>query len=344
MIDFRSDNTSGAAPEVMQAILRANEGRAGSYGADELSAALDERFGKLFGHACRVFPIATGTAANTLALASLTPAWGAIYCLETSHLAEDECNAAEFMTGGARLVTFREKNGKLDPADLKAHLSLGWQGVQHHPQPVSISITQASEAGTLYKPDEIATLGKLAREHNLRLHMDGARFANAVAALNASAADLTWKGGVDALTFGASKNGALAAEAVIFFDPALAENFLYRRKRAGHLFSKMRFLSAQLLAMLEDDLWLKLARQANARARALAEGLGAIPGVSLAYPAEANEVFAWLTPQAEAGLKAAEVGFYPRPILDKEGRRFSRFVCSFETSEADIEGAVRAAR
>ncbi len=338
-MDFRSDNVAGMAPEILAALAAANQGNASSYGADDLSAQLDAAFSKLFDTDCRVFPVATGTAANALALDALCPGHGAIYCHEQSHIAVDECNAVEFYTGGARLLPLPGDNGKLAPQALAAHLALGWRGVQHHPQPKAISIAQASECGTVYAPGEIAALSSIARAHGLLLHMDGARFANAVASGNHHPADLSWRAGVDVLGFGATKNGALAAEAVIFFKPDLAEAFLYRRKRAGHLFSKMRFLSAQLLAMLEDDLWLRLARNANARARQLADGLAALPGIRIAYPVEANEVFAHLTEQQVQGLQARGALFHPWD----EAARLYRFVCGFDKSEADVAALLRAA-
>src|SRR6185312_1799022 len=246
-----------------------------------------------------VFPVATGTAANALALAALTPPWGAIYCHEAAHIQSDECGAPEFFAAGAKLLPLAGEDAKLMPATVEA--ALLERGVVHHVQPSALSISQATEAGTLYRPAEIAALGALARRHGLALHMDGARFANAVAALGCAPADLTWRAGVDALSFGATKNGALAAEAVIFFDPAKAADLAYRRKRAGHLFSKMRFLSAQLDAYLADGLWLRNARHANAMAARLGQGLARLPGARLVHPVEANEVFVEL---AEASIAA----------------------------------------
>lgn len=338
-MDFRSDNVSGVAPEIMAALQAANQGSAASYGADEYSQQLDAAFSTVFATPCRVFPLATGTAANALALDALCPGHGLIYCHEQSHIAVDECNAVEFHTGGARLLPLPGAGGKIDPKALAAHLAQGWHGVQHHPQPKAISIAQASECGTVYTPAEIAALSAIARAHGLLLHMDGARFANAVAAGNHHPADLSWRAGVDVLGFGATKNGALAAEAVIFFKPELADAFLYRRKRAGHLFSKMRFLSAQLLAMLNDGLWLRLARNANARARQLADGLAALPDGRIAYPVEANEVFAYLSEKQVQGLKARGALFHPWD----EAAQLYRFVCGFDVSEADVAGFLRAA-
>jgi threonine aldolase len=339
-MDFRSDNVAGAAPEIMAALAAANVGDASAYGADDWSTELDGAFSVLFDRECKVFPVATGTAANVLSLACISPGYGAIYCHQDSHIVVDECNAPEFYTGGAKLVTLPGDHGKIDLAALKQALAQGWAGLQHNPQPAAVSITQATELGTLYSPDEIADIAALCREHGMRLHMDGARFANAVAGLNCAAADITWRAGVDVLSFGATKNGAMAAEAVVFFRPELAETFLYRRKRGGHLFSKSRFLSVQLLAMLQDGLWLRLARQANAAARQLADGLARIPGVEIATPVQANEVFAVLPKALSDGLRARGAKFHP---WSADGN-LNRFVCAFDKSEAQIAALLQTAR
>ena len=335
-MDFRSDNVAGAAPEIFAALQAANAGNVASYGADDISRDLEARFAALFEIECRVFPVATGTAANALALAALCPAHGAVYCHQESHIQVDECDAPEAFTGGAKLVPLGGAAGKIDPAALARALGMGWSKSQHHPQPSALSLTQATEAGTVYSPAELAVLTELARGQGLHVHMDGARFANAIVSLNASAADLTWRAGVDVLSFGATKNGALAAEAVVFFKPALdkglADNFLFRRKRAGHLFSKMRFLSAQLVAMLEDDLWLRLARNANARARQLADGLGALPGVEIAYPVQANEVFITLPAAMRQAFQGAGILFHPW----SDDGALCRFVCAFDKTEAEV--------
>jgi threonine aldolase len=338
-MDFRSDNTSGAAPEIMAALAKANHGSASSYGDDDWSRELDTVFSSLFDTECRVFPVATGTAANSLALSSLSPGHGAIYCHQDSHIVVDECNAPEFFTGGAKLVTLPGEAGKIDLRALKAAATAGWSGVQHHPQPKAISITQATEYGTVYGADEIADIAAVGRAEGLHLYMDGARFANAVAGMNCHPADLTWRAGVDVLGFGATKNGAMAAEAVIFFKPELAEGFLFRRKRAGHLFSKARFLSAQLLAMVQDGLWLRLAREANARARELAEGLQRIPGISVPFPVQANEVFAVLPEAMVAKLKQRGALFH---VWDP-ARSLYRFVCAFDKRPEDVAQLLKAA-
>jgi threonine aldolase len=335
-MNFASDNVTGASPEIIAAIAAANHGPAMPYGADEITRRLEQRFAEVFEHEVAVFPVATGTAANTLALACLTPVYGAVYCHEEAHIATDECGAPEFFTGGAKLVTCPGEHGKLTPEILAPRI-VG-AGVVHNVQPAAISITQETEAGTVYRPAEIAALSALARQHALALHMDGARFANAVAGLGCAPADLTWRAGVDALSFGATKNGALAAEAVLFFDPKRAESFGYRRKRAGHLLSKQRFVAAQLEAYLTDDLWLRNARHANAMAARLGSGLAALPGARLLHPVEGNEVFVEFGDRAIERLAAAGFGFYrwgEAPII--------RLVTAFDTASEAVESFLRVA-
>ena len=290
-MNFCSDNVAGAAPEILAALAAANRGAAMPYGADAVTARLQRKVAEIFETEVAVFPVATGSAANSLALSVMAPPYGAIYCHEAAHINVDECGAPEFFTGGAKLVDLAGADGKLHAGDLAAALAGAGAGIVHHVQPAAISLTQASECGTVYSPHELHEIADLARANGLKLHLDGARFANAVAGLGCSPADLTWRAGVDALSLGATKNGALAAEAVVFFDRALAAAFGYRRKRAGHLFSKMRFLSAQLEAYLSDDLWLRNARHANRLADRLAQGLAGLPGARLVYPVQANEVF-----------------------------------------------------
>lgn len=337
-MDFRSDNVAGAAPEILAALTAANDGTASAYGDDDWSRELDAAFSVVFDTECRVFPVATGTAANALALGCLAPGFGAVFAHQDSHIVIDECNAPEFFTDGAKLVTLPGDGGKIDPAALEAALGQGWSGAQHHPQPAAVSLTQATESGTVYSPDEVAQFAHLCRANGMHLHMDGARFANAVAGMNVSPAALTWRAGVDVLSFGATKNGAFAAEAVVFFKPELAASFLYRRKRGGHLFSKMRFLSAQLLAMLQDGLWLRLARQANARAQQLSEGLQRIDGVSVAWPVQANEVFAAIPADIAERLRARGFRFHPW----NPENSLHRFVCAFNKTEDDVAGLLRA--
>lgn len=327
-MNFASDNVTGACPEVLHALVSANEGSTMPYGNDPLTEAVEAKLVALFGCDLRAFPVATGTAANSLALACLTPPYGAIYCHAEAHINLDECGAPELMTGGAKLVPLPGEAGKLTPDTLAA--AIQGAGEVHHVQPAAVSLTNETEAGTLYRADELAALAAVARERGLKVHLDGARFANAVAALGCTPADLTWRAGIDVLSFGATKNGCLAAEAVVFFDKTLAEAFPFYRKRAGHLFSKMRMISAQLSGYLEGDVWLRNARHANAMAARLAEGLAALPGCALLHPAEANEVFAAMPPVAIERLRAAGFAFYewaPGQI---------RLVCAWNTAEADV--------
>ncbi len=342
-MDFESDNTAGAAPEIIAAIKRANAGTQTSYGEDAVTARITERLSELFERRVAVFPVATGTAANSLTLATLTPHHGAILCHEGAHIYEDECGAPEFYSGGAKLVPIAGAHGKLTAATLRQALSHFPRGDVHRVQPAAISVTQATERGTSYSIDEICAIGEVAKANSLALHMDGARFANALAFLKCKAADVTWRAGVDAMSLGLTKNGALAAEAVIFFDPARAADVVFRRKRGGHLFSKMRFVSAQIEAMLDGGLWMRLAQHANAMAQRLGSGLAALPGIVLADPIEANEVFAQLpNKQTLKALQTAGARFYVwGPSSDQP---LIRLVCSFATTEAEIEAFIAVAR
>ncbi len=337
MTDFVSDNVNGASPEVLEAILAANEGAAPSYGADAVTTRLKARFCEVFERDCAVFPVATGTAANSLALSVLAPAYGAVYCHAESHVNVDECGAPEFYSGGAKLVALEGAHGKFSAAALAAAVT--GAGNVHAVQPAAVSLTQSSEAGTVYDLDELAAIAEVAKARGLGLHMDGARFANALVALGCTPAEATWKAGVDVLSFGATKNGALAAEAVVFFDPAKAGDFAFRRKRGGHLFSKMRFLSAQLEAYLADGLWLRNARHANALARRLGEGLAALPDVILSHPVEANEIFAWLPEAMIAGLEAAGFGLYRWGPPEAAGCEV-RLVTAFNSRPEDVEALI----
>ncbi|MGE0724406.1 MAG: low specificity L-threonine aldolase [Alphaproteobacteria bacterium] len=340
-VNFASDNTAGAHPAILAAIAAAADGRAMPYGADPWTGRLAERFAAVFEREVAVFPVATGTAANALALAALTPPWGSIYCHEAAHIQVDECGAPVLFTGGAKLVPLAGDAGRLTAEGIGEALARAGFGTVHSVQPAAVSLTQATEAGTVYRPAEIAAIAAIAHQRGLAMHMDGARFANAVVSLGASPADLTWRAGIDVLSFGASKNGAFAAEAVVFFDRARAEGFEYRRKRAGHLFSKMRLLSAQLDAYLADDLWLTNARHANAMARRLADGLAAVPGLALAHPVEANALFARMPGPVIDGLAAAGFRFYRWP---DDNADLVRLVCAYDTREADVDALVAGAR
>jgi threonine aldolase len=335
-MNLASDNVTGVAPEIMAALNRANETTAMMpYGADDITARLDALFGELFETEVAVYPVATGTAANALSMSVLCPPFGAIYCLEESHTNADECGAPEFYTNGAKLVSVPEHEGKMTAAALDARLAnRGPADGVHVVQPAAVTITQASEMGTVYSAAEVAALGKTAKTWGLKLHVDGARFANAVAAGNASPADLTWRAGVDILSFGATKNGAMAAEAVVVFDPDAAETLGFRRKRGAHLFSKMRFLSAQLEAYVTDDLWLRNARHANNQAARLAGALQDVPSVDLLFPVDANEIFATAPKAVWDRLMAAGFVFYTWGNAD---RLHARFVTSFNTRPADVD-------
>ncbi|QQP91223.1 low specificity L-threonine aldolase [Skermanella sp. TT6] len=337
-MNFTSDNVTGAAPEILEALVAASSGPTPSYGEDPLTARVSEKLSALFDHEVAAFPVATGSAANALALAALAPPYGAVYCHEMSHVNTDECGAPEMFTAGAKLVGLPGAGGKIEPATLRATLEKAGAGVVHHVQPAAVTLTQATESGTVYTPAEVAALSEVARSHGLPVHMDGARFANAVARLGCSPADLTWRAGVDVLSFGATKNGALAAEAVVFFKPELARSFAFRRKRAGHLFSKMRFLSAQLDAYLEGGLWLRLAAHANAMADRLAAGLAALPGADLRDPVEANEIFISLPEPVTAGLLERGYRFYrwDGPVV--------RLVTAWNTSAEDVDRMIADAR
>jgi threonine aldolase len=335
-----SDNVTGCAPEILEALARANRGAAMPYGADDLTAKVERRIAELFEHEVAVFLVATGSSANALALSCLTPPFGAIYSHPAAHVMVDECGAPEFYSGGAKMVGIPGPHGKIAAADLDTVLAASGRGMVHHVQAASVSLSQATEAGTIYRPDEIAAIGEVARRHQVRLHMDGARFANALVAQNVSPADLTWRSGVDVLSFGASKNGAMAAEAVVFFDKSLADEMPYRRKRGGHLFSKMRFLAAQFDAYLTNELWLRHARHANEQARRLSEGLAKLPGARLLHPVEANEIFIALPEPVISRLEQAGFQFY-RWIEDGPG--ILRLVTAFNTDPAHVTEFLQAA-
>ena len=337
-MNFCSDNAMGVAPEIMSALAEANRGPSMPYGADDWTKRVERRFAEIFEREVRVFPVATGTAANALSLATLAPPYGSIYAHEEAHVMVDECGAPELFSGGAKLRPVAGEHGKLTAEALARALERGQSSDVHQVIPAAISLTQATEAGTVYKPAEIQAIAEVARRHKVRLHMDGARFANAMAYLGVPARQVTWEAGIDILSFGASKGGCMAAEAVVFFDPALAENFGHRRMRGGHLVSKMRFISAQLEAYLADGLWLKLARHANAMAQRLAQGLNAalprLPGGRLLHPVEANELFVQLPAPAIAALRQAGFEFYDWPA--EEGAAI-RLVTAFNTDAAHIE-------
>ena len=341
---FGSDNASGMAPEVIEALVRSNAGGVDSYGGDVLTRTLDEKFGEIFETEVSVLPVGTGTIANALSLAFLTPPWGAIFCYEEAHIIVDEANAPEFFTGGAKLIRLEGDHGRLHPHVLRHAAARMDADDVHHPRPSVLSITQASECGTLYSPPDLRALGNTAHDLGLAVHMDGARFANAVAALECRPADITWRVGVDVLSFGATKNGCMAAEAIIVFGDRRKDVPILRRhhKRAGQLFSKMRFVSAQLEAYLDSGNWLAWARNANTQARKLADGLEAIDGVRLIHPVDVNEIFLEMPLVIFERLKRTGFGFYPIKPTAK-GTGTVRLVTSFSTSVDDIERLLNAA-
>src|SRR5271166_5256327 len=288
MIDFRSDNTGRAAPEILEALIRANHDTALGYGADEWTAALQRRFSDLFEAAVRVFPVATGTAANALALASLGPSWGIVYCSEVAHVNTSEANAPGFFGGGVKLATIGGRHGKID-ADVLAEALAGISPAQlHRGQPSAVNLTQATDLGAVYTLDQIRAVAEVAKARRLKLHIDGARFANALARLGCGPAEATWRSGVDIMSFGATKNGGALCDAIVVFAPEIVDVVAVQLRRAGQVWSKMRFASAQLLAYVENGLWLEMARASNAIAAHIAEGLRDTPGARLAAPVEAN--------------------------------------------------------
>ena len=330
-IKFASDNVAGACPEVLDAVIKANEGDSTPYGNDQISTELQDKFSEIFEKEVIVFPTASGTAANALALSTMTPSFGNIYCHKLSHINTDECGAPEFYTGGGKLVTLQGVKGKITANELDE--SITGAGIVHHTQPSSVSITQVCETGEVYQLDEIKKISDVTHKHNLNMHMDGARFANALVSLDCSPAEMTWKSGIDVLSFGATKNGCLAAEAIIFFKPELVGNLPFLMKRAGHLLSKMSFVSAQLDAYITNEVWLRNAKHANAMGKKLSQGLDQHKNIELAYPTDANEIFVKI----------------PKDIIDQlnsEGYKINddewdgkavRLVTAWNTNLSDIE-------
>jgi threonine aldolase len=340
---FASDNGSGATPEVMEALSRANDGYTRGYGADDLTQAVTGTLRRIFeAPDAVVHLVATGTAANALALASFVRPWQAIFCHTHAHIAEDECGAPEFFTDGSKLVLVPGPDGRIDPDALRDAIRQTGGSV-HGVQPGALSLTNVTEAGTTYTPDQIAALTAIAAQAGLRSHLDGARFANAIAATGATPAEMTWKAGIHAVSFGGTKNGCLGVEAVVLFDPAPDWEFQLRRKRAGHLFSKNRYLAAQMNGYLANGGWLSRATHANAMAARLADGLRHAPGVTLRHPVQANMMFPEWDPALDARLRAAGAAFYAYPAA--AGRAGARLVTSWSTTPADVDqflGALQA--
>jgi len=339
VIELRSDNAAGVAPEILAAVEAANTGSALAYGGDEMTAHLHDVVREVFEHpTARVFPVTSGTAANSLAISASTPPWGAVLCHPSAHIITAEGGATSLFGGGAVMQGVGGDHALIDPACLRAALDAVRWGDPHESQPSVLSLTVPSDYGTVYRPDEIATLTSIARERDLRVHLDGARLANAVASLGCAPADVTWRAGVDVLSLGATKNGVLSAEAIVVFDDAVAEQLVYRTKRSGHVTSKMRFQSAQLTAYLTDDLWLRLAGHSNRQMATLSAGLAALDGVRLVERVDVNMAFVELPAEAIDVLVDSDLAFY------RMGPTSVRVVTSWQTTEDDVSAAVAAFR
>ena len=326
---FASDNYAGISPQAWQAMAEANRGYASSYGDDEWTTRACERLRELFETDCEVFFVFNGTAANSLALATLCQSYHSIICHEMAHVETDECGAAEFFSNGTKVLLVRGDHGKVDLAEI-VH-TIKRRSDIHYPKPKVLSLTQATELGTVYSVDELQAIAELAKRHGLRIHMDGARFANAVAGLGVPPKAITWQAGVDVLCFGGTKNGFAIGEAVVFFNRELAFEFDYRCKQAGQLASKMRFLTAPWVGMLESGAWLSHAASANRCARLLEKRLRAIPGIDVMYPCQANSVFVDLPPRLAEALHERGWHFYTF-----SGAGGARLMCSWETTEEDV--------
>lgn len=337
-----SDNTAGASPAILDALARLGSAPDGPYGADRETAEAARRLRDVFECDLDVFPVISGTAANAISLAAVTRPYQAVACTDCAHILTSECGAPEFFSGGAKLVPLQTAHGRLQPRAFEAAIEDAVKHGVHHSQVAAVSLTQATEWGTVYRPAQIAELAEIAHRRDVVVQMDGARFANALVGLDVSPAAMTWRAGVDLLSFGATKNGALAAEAIVVFDRGRTPGIAERRKQSGHLLSKQRFVSAQLAAYLADDLWLRNATQANRMAVALARGLERLDGVHLVEPVEANEAFVHLPDPVADRLAAAGIGFYR--WTEMEGGVIARMVCSFATTEAEVSAVLAAAR
>ena len=338
-LNFRSDNESPAAPQIMDALAEANQGPAWAYATDDWSEQLNSAFSDLFETDTLVIPVSTGTAANSIALASVTPAWGSVYCHRAAHIYNDESGAPEFFGHGLRVVPIEGDEGRFSAEDMDALIRANSGHGVHSYAPSAVSLTQSSECGTAYQASQVEAICSVAKIHGMATHMDGARFGNAIANLGCSPADVTWRAGVEMLSFGASKNGCLAAEALLIFGrPELRETCERQRKRSGHLLSKMRYVSAQLLAYIENGLWLEMAVNANGHAAAFAAAVEDHPQASLEFPVEANEVFVRWTPEGLRNLEAKGVEFLMWPGRDD----LARFVFSHCTTKKQTEALCRA--
>ncbi|RCK20843.1 threonine aldolase [Thalassospira profundimaris] len=331
-MNFASDNVSPFCPEVLEALSAEAKSNAPAYGGDDISQQLDHAFSELFDKEVAVIPVATGTAANCISLSALVSPYGGIICHHEAHINEDESTGVAFFTGGAKLIAMDGPTAKLEADALDRFVAGQVNRGVHSVAPECVAITQATELGTVYRPDEVAAIGDVCSKHDLRLFMDGARFANAVAHLDCSPADITWKAGVDAISFGATKNGAMAVDAIVLFDTSLKHRVEQARKRSGHLHSKHRYLATQLLAYVKNNVWLKNAAHANKAAATLGDILIG-RGASLAHPADGNELFVKLSPELASQLRDAGVMFHPWPSL---GADIYRFVAAWNTDIGQI--------
>jgi len=342
---FASDNSSPAHPSVLEALQAANQGYAPSYGSDTIMDAVRDRLRDLFeAPEAAIYLVATGSTANALALACFCPPWGALYCHRNAHIEEDECGAPEFYTSGAKITVVDGDHAKMDPDELRRIIDFTGRGGVHNVQRGMVSITNVTEAGTVYSAAEVAELAGIAKEFGLPVHLDGARFANALIAAAATPAEMTWRAGVDAVSFGGTKNGLIGVEAVVIFDPEKAWEFELRRKRGGHLFSKHRYLSAQMQAYLKDDLWLDMARHSNRAGARLSAGIEAA-GATLLHPTDANMIFAAFPRRVHKAVLAAGAQYYLHPFSetldgDPDAPVSCRMVCSWCTSDAEIDALV----
>ena len=332
---FASDNYAGICPEALNAMLEANCGHEVSYGDDQWTARASNLIRDVFETDCDVFFVFNGTSANSLSLAALCQSYHSVLCHESAHVETSECGAPEFFANGSKILLLPGQNGKIDPREVERAVTRR-QDI-HYPKPRALSLTQATEVGTVYAPDELKALTAVAHRHGLRVHMDGARFANAVAALDVAPAELTWKAGVDVLCFGGTKNGIAIGEAVVFFNHDLAREFDYRCKQGGQLASKMRYLSAPWTGMLKDGAWIRHARHANEMARRLEKSLRGISGVQIAFPVQSNAVFARLSLAAQRGMHERGWKFYSGVVTPEE----SRMMCSWDTTPADVDAFVK---
>ena len=336
-VNLYSDNVAPAAPEIMAALARVNVGPAQPYGQDPETKALKEALSDLFGTEAWVFPVSTGTAANAISLSAMTPPYGVIFCSELGHIETSEVGAAQLFTGGAKLTLIRHKSGKMDVDALDEAIRTSGKGMQHRSQAAVVNLTIATERGAVYPMRDLERIAEVTKRHGLKFHMDGARMANALAALGKSAADVTTRLGVDVLSFGATKNGALNAEAIVVFRKEIAEEMRYRVRRSGQVWSKMRYASVQLRAYVENGLWLRLAAQANRAGKRLSEGLVQVPEVRMLEPVEINQLFVAMPERVIAGLESDGIGL---------GRRDGgvRMVTAWSTTDEEVDHVIARAK